>query len=201
MLRNMPLEIDLTDPHVLRALAHPTRLRILEVVRAQGPVTATRVAAELAESVASASYHLRLLAKYGFVERARDASGREKPWVAVSVSMAISTVGMSVGDRARADALARASRQSFFEQVERWARETYDHTDAWQEASFSLGYGASLTAEELTSLRVELEALLDRYQALGKGRPGVAPIVFQAWGFPIPGSPVPRTDGPGSEAS
>ena len=46
----------------MRALAHPVRMRILELL-AQGPSTATRLAGEIGESTGSTSYHLRALAK------------------------------------------------------------------------------------------------------------------------------------------
>ena len=48
----------------------------------EGEVTATRCAEATGESVASCSFHLRMLAKYGFVEPA-ERRGKEKPWRAV----------------------------------------------------------------------------------------------------------------------
>lgn len=64
----------------LRALAHPLRWRLMDVVGAEESATATRCAHLLDESVASCSYHLGILAKYGYLERVPDAAGREKPW-------------------------------------------------------------------------------------------------------------------------
>jgi DNA-binding transcriptional ArsR family regulator len=183
-------EIDLADPQMLRALAHPIRLRILDVLRDQGSsaATATEISAVIGESVASCSYHLRILAKYGFVRPAEHRAGREKPWVAVSVSFSISTTGMSPADRGLADALARAGRQSFFELLERWAVETYSHPPEWQEASFSVGYdGLNLTSAELTSLRKDVADVVDGYGELAKGRPGSHRVTFHAWGVPVPG--------------
>jgi DNA-binding transcriptional ArsR family regulator len=193
MLRNVSLEKDLSDPKLLRALAHPVRLRILAYLRSRESATATEVAEQIEESVASASYHLRILAKYGFIAPA-ERRGREKPWKAVQVSTALTTSELSPANKARANAMARAGRQSFFEQLERWADQTDSNPREWQNAAFGIGYGMRLTAKELTAMRKELQKVLDRYHAKSRKRPNVAPIVFQAWGFPAPDSDELRGD-------
>jgi DNA-binding transcriptional ArsR family regulator len=66
----------LTDPIALRAIAHPTRNRILEELEAGGQLRAADVARTLGIPANQASYHLRLLAKYGLVEDAE--AGRDK---------------------------------------------------------------------------------------------------------------------------
>lgn len=68
-----------SDPAVMRALAHPLRIEIMEVLDEMGEATASEVAARLDQSVANASFHLRLLASAGYIERA-EPRGREKPW-------------------------------------------------------------------------------------------------------------------------
>jgi DNA-binding transcriptional ArsR family regulator len=75
--RNDQLEID--DPRAMRALAHPVRLNLLSAL-SDGPLTATECAERVGESPQSCSYHLRTLAKYGFVEAAEAGNGRERPW-------------------------------------------------------------------------------------------------------------------------
>jgi hypothetical protein len=67
------------DPRYLRALAHPLRWRLLDLLRAEETVTVTRCALVLGESTASCSYHLGILAKYGYITPA-PGEGREKPW-------------------------------------------------------------------------------------------------------------------------
>src|SRR5260221_5526260 len=61
-----PLEI--TDPRALRALAHPARIAIMQHLALEGPATATECADIAGMSPSACSYHLRALAKYGFVE-------------------------------------------------------------------------------------------------------------------------------------
>lgn len=69
-----------TDPQALRALAHPLRWKLIDVLEREGDATATRCAELTGESVASCAYHLGILAKYGYVEASPGRTGREKPW-------------------------------------------------------------------------------------------------------------------------
>lgn len=71
------------EPNALRAIAHPVRMRLLQLVEQAGPATATELAEQVGESPANTSWHLRQLAKYGFIEPATSASGRERPWRSV----------------------------------------------------------------------------------------------------------------------
>src|SRR5687767_497769 len=68
-----------SDPERMRALAHPLRLALLQYLDDVGEATATQCARHTGESVANCSFHLRLLARYGFVEPA-EQRGRERPW-------------------------------------------------------------------------------------------------------------------------
>ena len=68
----------ITDPQRIRALSHPLRLELIDVL-GEGPATATQCADLTGQSVASCSFHLRMLAKYGYIEPA-DRRGRERPW-------------------------------------------------------------------------------------------------------------------------
>ena len=69
-----------TDPLALRAVAHPLRLKLIGLVGISGTLTATQAAAALDSTPAVTAYHLRTLAKYGFVEDAGSESARERPW-------------------------------------------------------------------------------------------------------------------------
>ncbi|SFS11683.1 Helix-turn-helix domain-containing protein [Agrococcus baldri] len=67
------------DPALLRALAHPLRVEILALLDELGEATATQIAEHVGESPSNCSFHLRQLAKAGFIERA-EAKGTSKPW-------------------------------------------------------------------------------------------------------------------------
>ena len=68
MFRNMSFDTRrLTDARVMRALAHPTRIDLLELVAREGELTATQAAQRLGLTPGNCSFHLRQLAKYGFL--------------------------------------------------------------------------------------------------------------------------------------
>lgn len=91
----------ISDPLAIRALAHPTRLALLEILAGEGQATATRCAELSGQSVASCSFHLRSLAKHGFIE-AVPGVGRERPWRLISLTQRLS------GDRLDAEGRAAA---------------------------------------------------------------------------------------------
>lgn len=72
-------ESDQNGPERIRALAHPLRLEILDLLDSLGEATATECAAATGQTVANCSFHLRTLARYGFVEEA-PRRGRQRPW-------------------------------------------------------------------------------------------------------------------------
>jgi len=73
-----------TEPAALKALAHPLRLALLELLISEGPRTASEAAALVNESPSNCSWHLRRLAEHGFVREASGGAGRNRPWRAVS---------------------------------------------------------------------------------------------------------------------
>ena len=76
--------VELRDARALRALAHPTRLKLVGLLRLQGPLTATQAARELGETPQRCTFHLGQLAKFGLVEEAGGGRGRERPWRATA---------------------------------------------------------------------------------------------------------------------
>jgi DNA-binding transcriptional ArsR family regulator len=74
----------LLTPKTLRGLVHPIRLRLLDLLQADGPATATGLAKRIDESSGVTSYHLRVLAEHGFVvEDTELGTGRDRWWRAV----------------------------------------------------------------------------------------------------------------------
>lgn len=68
------------DPSQLKALAHPVRLKILEMLRLDGPATSTTVAARLGMNTGTVSYHLRQLARHGFIQDHPGVGTRRERW-------------------------------------------------------------------------------------------------------------------------
>jgi DNA-binding transcriptional ArsR family regulator len=78
-------DMEISDPQALRALAHPTRLAILERLQRYGPSTATLLSPYVGATPSVVSWHLRHLARFGFVTDWEGAgSRRERGWQAVA---------------------------------------------------------------------------------------------------------------------
>lgn len=69
------------DLESLKALAHPLRVKIFDVLSTYGEFTASGLAERLGESSGATSYHLRQLEKHGFVREVEGKGiGRERWW-------------------------------------------------------------------------------------------------------------------------
>ena len=81
-------------PEALRALAHPLRIRILDLLPSRGPLTASKLGEIVGESSGSASYHLRQLAKHGLVREVEGkGTARERWWERTPGGFSISSAG------------------------------------------------------------------------------------------------------------
>jgi len=153
----------LTDPRALRALAHPTRLELVGLLRRRGPLTATQAAALIGESSGSTSFHLRQLAKYGLVEEAGGGEGRERPWQATAMFTGWPDVADTPELAAASGLLRGVIAERYFEQLIRWLESHDTESEEWQEAAH---FGDTLlwvTRDELLELGREEQALMDRY--------------------------------------
>ncbi|MER7641427.1 helix-turn-helix domain-containing protein [Streptomyces sp. NPDC126522] len=70
-----PAPVELSDLAALKALAQPRRQRMLQHLTLHGPATSATLARALGLNTGSTSYHLRELARYGFVEETEAGAG------------------------------------------------------------------------------------------------------------------------------
>lgn len=69
------------DAGALKALAHPLRIRIYDILNQFGPQTASSLAERLGESSGATSYHLRALAKHDLIREVEGrGTARERWW-------------------------------------------------------------------------------------------------------------------------
>src|SRR6516164_7375785 len=104
--RGMPSH-KITDARAMRALAHPLRLAMLEALVHAGTLTATQASELLGESRANCAFHLRTLAKYGYVVEAGGGKGRERPWRRTHVELHITTEQEDPGAAVAAEELGQ----------------------------------------------------------------------------------------------
>ncbi|ANZ42486.1 hypothetical protein BBK82_04585 [Lentzea guizhouensis] len=152
----------LTDPKALRALSHPFRWKLIQLLGEQGPRTATQCSAVLGESVASCSYHLNMLAKYGFVEEV-EGPGRQKPWRAVSRRQIISPEGLDEEGALAAEAAGMAFLDQEFERIRERTRQREHVAQEWRDFVGIDGRTMFVTQEEMAQLHAEMAELLDRF--------------------------------------
>ncbi|MFH8710460.1 winged helix-turn-helix domain-containing protein [Streptomyces zaomyceticus] len=160
-----PRSIRLTDPRALRAYAHPLRMTLVGLLRSSGPFTATRAAELTGESVASCSYHLRILAKYGLVEEALGGRGREKPWRATARYTEWPEYSEDAAVSTAADALSAAIAERYFERVTRAMENRHRLPKEWREAEQFGDSLLHLTPEELAGIGAGIDELLRPYEA------------------------------------
>ena len=111
----------LSDPRVLRAIAHPVRNRVLDELQASGPARAADIARELGIPANQASFHLRQLAKYGLVEEAPEEARdkRDRVWRASATGgyrVELSKLAEEPGGRAAVEVF-RSSKLAWLHQV------------------------------------------------------------------------------------
>jgi len=149
----------ITDPKALRALAHPLRFDLIELLGAFGSMTAAECARRLGTGQATCSFHLRLLAKYGFVEAAAPSrDGRERPWRLTDLEQSWSSdAGPAV------DQLERVFIQREAERMLGWVERSRAEPSRWLDAAFLGGATVPLTPTELVSVRGGLRAVLEPY--------------------------------------
>jgi predicted ArsR family transcriptional regulator len=173
----------------MRALAHPLRVALLEVIRRDGEITATRAAELLDESPGNMSWHLQTLAKYGFVEEAGGGRGRSRPW---RMTRRSETFDTSVSDpevAAANEALERTFLERVTSRTREWWIRRLQHPLPWRRAAFLSNSVRYLTAEELAGISDEIAAIFGRYADRNESgiRPeGALPVELFALGHPIP---------------
>ena len=75
----------------LKALGHPLRLRVLEMLGDEGgePLTNRELAQKLGVDPGHLHFHVRMLLRAGLIERAEGGKGREKPYRAVASTVRV----------------------------------------------------------------------------------------------------------------
>ncbi|MBG0828591.1 winged helix-turn-helix transcriptional regulator [Planomonospora sp. ID67723] len=162
----------LSDPRAMRALAHPARLAILNKLQTDGAATATEVAEVVGVTPSAASYHLRMLAKYGFVEDAPPrGDGRERLWRGVRTSW---TVSPEIDDqpevREAKNALIQVVRDEAAAAATRALRNFDRESPEWQEASTFARSALFLDAAEMKELMARIDELLGPYLLSARSR-------------------------------
>jgi DNA-binding transcriptional ArsR family regulator len=198
---------ELTDSRTLRALTHPVRIALIEALLLGGAMTATEVGERISESPTTCSFHLRQLAKYGFVEEAGGGKGRARPWRLTSVGMQFATAHDDPETEVAAGALVRMLRERQFGRYRTWLETNRTFPREWRDAAGSSESIIYLTAAELEELSQEVLGLVlprfrERLTDPARRPPDAVPVEILMLAYPIslpPTGDVPPDDAAGDE--
>lgn len=160
----------LDDAAHMRALSHPTRLRIVGLLRSSGPQTAAMLGDEIDEAPGTISYHCRRLAEADFIEPAPEmGSDRRERWWRATADHTSWNLADAFDDPERmlaATALDHTVAQAYAAEYERFIDHAAVLGREWVAASNSSDEVLRLTPDELTALGSELRAVVDRWVAV-----------------------------------
>lgn len=177
----------------LKALAHPVRLRMLGLLRSDGPATATTLAARLGLNSGATSYHLRQLARHGFIEDDPDrGTGRERWWRAGHQATSTASPAGSTEHRDAVDAFAQAVVVVHAEQMQHAIEEVGLLPDRWREASTTSDWNLRLGPTRARALVEALERAVEETEEDDAEDGDAVEFVVQLQAFPRPGTVAPR---------
>jgi DNA-binding transcriptional ArsR family regulator len=156
------------DVPSLQALAHPTRLALLEAIGLAGAMTATQASTVVGESPTACAYHLRMLARLGFVKEAGGGRGRQRPWRLVPVGMSVDEESDDPAVAAAAGALSQVLLEKYIANIRRFALARSSYPRDVREVTDTVQLAVHLTPLEAGQLRDELIALLTRHAHLDR---------------------------------
>ena len=177
------------DPLAMRALAHPTRIRLMEELTLRGQMTATEAAEHVGESPSSCSFHLRMLAKYGFVEEAEGGAGRRRPWRVVAVGSRWSSgPDTEAAERAAGDLLGVPGRRRDDGLLDEHLPRRDELPDEWTAVVHHASFDGWLTPAELGEIGERLlemwRPFLARLRDPAERPPGSRLVHMSVHGFP-----------------
>ncbi|GAA2243803.1 helix-turn-helix domain-containing protein [Kitasatospora cystarginea] len=145
-------------------MAHPTRLALLEALNQREPLTATEAAEMIGESPTNCAFHLRTLAKYGFVEEAGEGPGRRRPWRRKHIGFVVDDAEGDVEMGHAAEALAQLLWETWLARVNTVNARRSGFEETWRQVTSGIENVAYVTPEEAQQLNAELSEVLDRYR-------------------------------------
>ena len=170
-------------------MAHPLRRRLLDVLKVDGPSTATALAHRTEQAVANVSHHIRVLAAAELIaeapELARDR--RERWWRLVSANLQWSTSDFreDAASVAVADAAQRLTLEHHVEIARQWFALSESEREAWSDGAFTTSHWLRLTPAELA----ELNGLLDRWAGRATPDDGQRRDPVFVFAIGVPGQP------------
>jgi DNA-binding transcriptional ArsR family regulator len=183
-----PLEVDASG---LKALAHPLRMRMLDLLADEGPATASQLGAKVGESSGTTSYHLRLLATHGFIEEDPDRGNRRDRYWRTRPGGYNIDARRFVDDPSLAAEVTTVTAEiwrSYTESLRHWFLTGLSWGEPWVGSTTSNSARIEMTADEMAALRDEVIAVVNEHVERYRDReppPGSARVMTQFHIYPL----------------
>lgn len=169
-------QIRTLDAGALKALAHPLRVRIFDLLAAQGPQTASSLAAMVGETSGSTSYHLRALAAHDLIQEVEGrGTARERWWERPKGRIGVPGPDEMASPASRAAAqivtseFFRLRHETLMAYVNRPASEA---PPGWEDIGMTTTTHLDMTPEQAMSLREELDSVMNSAIERYRGQTG-----------------------------
>jgi DNA-binding transcriptional ArsR family regulator len=184
-----PSRLEVRDPKIMRALAHPARLAIIDHLVTGKTATATELAEVCGLSPSATSYHLRELAKHGLISDAPSrGDGRERVWQVPYSGIELDSGPQAVWETHEAEvALLEAVLLREQVRARNWLKRSRTEPPEWYDASSMMDGTIYVTAAELKEFNDAITALIAKYRHSARPQPPEGSrrvsVVLQA--FPV----------------
>lgn len=188
------------DAGALKALAHPLRVRIYDLLSERGPQTASSLASLIGETSGATSYHLRALAAKDLIREVEGrGTGRERWWERPKgrINLPGPDQQTTPANRAAAQIVTseffRLRHQTLMEYLN---RDVSGESEEWKDAGLVMTTMLDLTPEQMAELKQQLtdvvDAAIERYRGQ-ESMPGTRRVTLRAEIFDLPVSGRPTT--------
>ncbi|HET8928682.1 MAG TPA: helix-turn-helix domain-containing protein [Microbacterium sp.] len=181
------------DAGALRALAHPLRVQIYDILSQYGAQTASTLAEMTGESTGSTSYHLRALARHDLIREVEGrGTGRERWWerpvggVTFASPEAMKTPSGRAATQLVMNEFFNRRQQQLFRFIDEGMLAPDD--DEWREGAMLSTATARLTPEQLSALSRRIQVIVDETVDAYRDQIGdnVRPVTIRTDIFPLP---------------
>lgn len=181
------------DAGALKALAHPLRVRIYDLLSERGPQTASTLAALIGETSGATSYHLRALASKDLIREIEGrGTGRERWWERPKgrINLPGPDQQTTPANRAAAQIVTseffRLRHQTLMDYLNRPSSE---EPEEWRDLGLIMTTMLDITPEQMAELTQQLSDVVDsaieRYRGQ-ESHPGTRRVALRADIFDLP---------------
>lgn len=192
MTKETPADEELEIPRIssnetLKVLANPIRMRILGILRVNGPQTVGSISSHLGEAPGAISYHLSKLAKVGLAEKTQNSEhDRRQSWWKASQNAVFveSSDKENVAEEEATNLFRRSAALAYEQTYERYLDALPKLPKEWASAGASNDSVLRLTPDQLKQMLSELDEVARKWAKRGSEQlPGAEQVALIVQAF------------------